>query len=160
MSAEAKHGSRVVSLAEVVEALDLQSDEVRSFLDPEAGKIITFNEEEASVARGGDWESAPDWMKPELPKIKRALDGERMLELPDRIHIDEWRMMQDFAEEEAQCACRTELISASHGAKAFRTFKDAVDRLGIEREWFAFREAAYQRLAREWLEQNNIPYRP
>ena len=91
----------VVSLEAVIEALDMQSDEVRSYLDPESGEILTFNEEEARIAKGDNWASAPDWMKAELPKIKRALEDDRLLELPDRVRIDEWRMMQDFAEEEA-----------------------------------------------------------
>ena len=150
----------VVSLTDIVEALDLQSDELHSYLDPESGEIITFNEEEARIAKGDDWASAPDWMKAELPKIKRALEDDRLLELPDRVHIDEWRMMQDFAEEEAQCHCRAELLSASHGPGAFRHFKDAVRRLGVEQAWYRHREAAYQRVAREWLEENNIPYTP
>jgi len=146
------------SLAAVVEALDMQSDDVRSFLDPESGEIITFNQEEAQIAERNDWASAPDWMKEQLPKIKRALDGDHVLELPDRVHIDEWRMMQDFADEEAQCHCRAELASASHGPGAFRRFKEAIGRLGLEQNWYRYREAAYQRVAREWLEENNIPY--
>ena len=147
-----------ISLAAVIEALDMQSDEVRSYLDPESGEIITFNDEEAQIAEGNDWESAPDWMKQQLPKIKRALDDDRMLPLPDRIHIDEWRMMQNFAAEDSQCACRHELSSAAGGAHAFRRFKDAVNRLGLEQAWYRYRDAAYHRVAQEWLEQNNIPY--
>lgn len=149
----------VVSLAEVVDALDLQSDELRSYLDPDSGEIITFNDEEAEMAQSGEWDAAPDWMKESLPKIKRALENERMLELPDRIHIDEWHMMQDFADEEAQCECRAALLSASHGPGAFKRFKDAVYRLGIEQAWFEYRERAYEQVARAWLEENGIAYR-
>jgi len=149
----------VVRLRDVVDALDLQSDELHSCLDPDTGEIITFNDEQASIAEGGDWESAPGWMKPDLPKIKRALEDERMLELPDRVHIDEWRMMQDFADADEHCPCRAELQSAVHGAGAFRRFKDAIRRLGLEEAWYRYREAAYQRVAREWLEENNIAYK-
>ena len=150
----------VVSLAEVVEALDLESDEMHSSLDAETGEIITFNEEMAGYAKSEDWDLAPDWMKELLPKIKRALEDDRMLELPDRVHIDEWRMMQDFAEEEEQCSCRAELVSACRGPGAFRRFKDAIYLLGVEQNWYRYREAAYQRIAREWLEEHNIAYRP
>ena len=155
-----KHEKPVVSLASVVAALDMQSDEVCSYLDLNSGEIVTFNQEEADIAERGDWESAPQWMKESLPKVKRALAQDGMLGLPDRIHIDEWRMMQEFAEEEAQCKCRAELVSASHGPQAFRRFRDAVYRLGIDKEWFAYREAGYERVAREWLEDNEITYKP
>ena len=88
----------IVSLRDVVEALDLESDELHSCLDPETGEIVTFNDEEARIAESGEWETAPEWMQEYLPKVKRALEDDRMLELPDRVHIDEWRMMQDFAD--------------------------------------------------------------
>ena len=149
----------VVSLRDVVEALDLQSDELQSYLDPDTGEIVTFSEEEAQIAESDDWEDAPEWMREFLPKVKRALEDDRMLELPDRVHIDEWRMMQDFAEEQEQCRCRPELLSAVHGAGAFRRFKDTIQRLGLEDSWYQYREAAFEQVAKEWLEENKIPYR-
>jgi hypothetical protein len=148
-----------ISLREVVEALDLQSDELCSYLDPETGEIITFSEEEAHIAESAEWETAPEWMQDSLPKIKRALDDDRILALPDRVHIDEWRMMQDFAERGEQCLCRAELLSAVHGSGAFRRFKQAIERLGLEQSWYRYREAAFERIAREWLEENKIAYR-
>src|SRR5271157_2008177 len=93
----------VISLRDIIEALDLQSDELSSYLDPDSGEIITFNAEEADIAERGDWDHAPGWMREYLPKIKRALEDDRVLPLPDRAHIDEWRMMQDFAEERDNC---------------------------------------------------------
>ena len=96
---------------------------------------MTFNEDEARMAESGKWESVPAWMQDYLPKVKRALEDDRMLELPDRVHIDGWRMMQDFALEEAQCRCRSELTSAVHGEGAFRRFKSAIQRPGLEDSW-------------------------
>ena len=149
----------IVSLREVVEALDLESDELHSYLDPDTGEIVTFNDDEARMAESGEWETAPAWMKEYLPKVKRVLENDRMLELPDRVHIDEWRMMQDFALEEAQCRCRFELTSAVHGDGAFRRFKNAIQRLGLEESWYQYRQAAFEQVAKEWLEENKIQYR-
>jgi hypothetical protein len=149
----------VVSLRDVVEALDLQSDELSSYLDPETGEIITFNREEASIAARGEWAKAPEWMKESLPKIKRALEDDRILELPDRVHIDEWRMMQTFAQENEQCKCREELDSAVHGTGAFRRFKEVIRQLGLEDEWFRYREGQYEQVAKDWLKENGIGYR-
>ncbi len=149
----------IVSLRDVVEALDLESDELHSYLDPDTGEIVTFNDDEARMAESGEWETAPAWMKEYLPKVKRVLEDDRMLELPDRVHIDEWRMMQDFAMEEAQCRCRSELTSAVHGEGAFRRFKNAIRRLGLEDSWYQYRQAAFEQVAKDWLEENKIPYR-
>jgi Uncharacterised protein family (UPF0158) len=149
----------VISLRDVVEALDLQSDELSSFLDPDSGEIITFNEEEASIAQADNWDNAPSWMRESLPKIKRALEDDRMLELPDQVHIDEWRMMQDFADEQADCHLRAKLADAVHGAGAFRLFRRTIAELGIEEIWRNYRNKAMERVARDWLEENNLRYR-
>ena len=149
----------VISLRDVIEALDLQSDELRSYLDPDSGEIITFNEEEARIAEGGDWDNAPDWMRESLPKIKRALEDERMLPLPDRVHIDEWRMMQDFADQQCDCNVRAKLMDAVHGDGAFRIFRRTIAQLGIEEVWHQYRDKAMEGVARHWLEENKLRYR-
>jgi len=149
----------VISLRDIIEALDLQSDELSSYLDPDSGEIITFNEEEAGIAERGDWENAPDWMREYLPKIKRALTDERILPLPDRVHIDEWRMMQDFAEERDNCSACAELQGAIHGPGAFRLFRRAIERLGLEDRWHQYRNEAMEHVARRWLEENKLKYR-
>lgn len=149
----------IISLRDVVEALDLQSDELSSYLDPDSGEIITFNEEQAGIAVRGDWDGAPQWMREVLPKIKRALEDDRILALPDRAHIDEWRMMQDFAEQQDNCHCRDALSDAVHGSGAFRLFRRTIARLGIEEQWRHYRDKAMERVARNWLEENKLKYR-
>ncbi len=149
----------VVLLRDVVEALDLESDELHSYLDPRTGEIVTFNDDEARLAESGQWDDAPAWMKEYLPKVKRALEDDEILELPDRAHIDEWRMMQDFALEGDQCQCHPELASATHGSGAFRRFKSAIRALGLEDKWYRYRESAFEQVARDWLEANKISYR-
>jgi hypothetical protein len=49
----------IVSLRDVVEALDLESDELHSYLDPDTGEIVTFNDDEARIAASGTWETSP-----------------------------------------------------------------------------------------------------
>ncbi len=149
----------VISLRDVVEALDLQSDELSSYLDPDSGEIITFNQEEADVAEHDDWSSAPEWMRESLPKIKRALEEDRMLPLPDRVHIDEWRMMQDFADQQEDCHCKAALADAVHGSGAFRLFRRTIARFGLEEQWRRYRDKAMERVARDWLEENKLKYR-
>jgi len=146
-----------VSLRDVVEALDLQSDELHSYLDQDTGEIVTFNEEEARLARGGEADEAPAWMQEYLPKVRRALDG-NMVQLPDRAHIDEWRMMQEFADGPENCHCRAELMSAAEGPNAFRRFRDALERYGLEDAWHLHRQAAYTEFAKDWLKENGISF--
>jgi len=149
----------VISLRDVIEALDLQSDELRSYLDSDSGEIVTFNQEEARIAQGGNWDNAPDWMRQSLPKIKRALEDDGMLALPDQVHIDEWRMMQDFAEAQCDCNARAKLTDSAHGPGAFPLFRRTIAQLGLEEMWHEYRNKAMEGVARQWLEKNKLRYR-
>ena len=69
-----------------------------------------------------------------------------------RRDIDEYGMMADFADRHHP----SELHSAISGRGAFRRFKDAVRRMGLEQEWYQFRDAEYKRVAQEWCEDCGI----
>ena len=49
-----------------------------------------------------------------------------------------------------------ELSRAIHRGGAFRKFKIAVRRLGIEDEWFRFRQSALEEIAKDWLEDQGV----
>jgi len=66
--------------------------------------------------------------------------------------------MERFAEARRDDRQRDELLDATHGRGAFRMFKSAVRRLGIEQEWYRFRDSALEEIAKEWLEPNGIEY--
>ena len=51
--------SKVMSLREIVAALEAASDDCTSYLDPETGEIIMVTEEERALAEDSCWEEAP-----------------------------------------------------------------------------------------------------
>jgi hypothetical protein len=85
----------VISLREVIAALEVASDDCASYLDPDTGEIITVTEEERHLAEDESWEDAPEWQREMLPKIRAVLESDRFLELPDRFDIHEWSIMED-----------------------------------------------------------------
>jgi hypothetical protein len=66
--------------------------------------------------------------------------------------------MEDFTAS-LPAAARDQLNHAMHGKGAFRRFKDTVIDLGIDQDWYAWRDAAYRKLAIEWCEDNNVKYK-
>ena len=44
------------------------------------------------------------------------------------------------------------------GSGAFRRFKDAVYKYGVEDEWYRYRDNAIKEFAIEWCRQNNIEF--
>jgi hypothetical protein len=149
----------VISLREVVEAMEALSDDWVSYLDPDSGEIITVTEEERRLAEGKSLDDIPEWQREVLPKIRAVLESDRFLELPDRFDIHEWSIMEGFARGHDNDRIRQELLDAIHGAGAFRMFRSLIRRLGIEQNWYQFREERLAEIAREWLEAHKLPYK-
>ena len=91
--------------------------------------------------------------------MREALESGDFLALPGKFEIHEWAMMEHFSSSEARAARREELLDAIHGAGAFRSFRSAIGRLGIEDEWFRFRQAAFEEIATDWLKAHDISFR-
>ena len=149
----------VISLREVVEAMEALSDDWVSYLDPDSGEIITVTEEERRLAEDESLDDVPEWQREVLPKIRAVLESGRFLELPDRFDIHEWSIMEGFARGHDNDRIRQELLDAIHGAGAFRMFRSLIRRLGIEQNWYQFREERLAEIAREWLEEHKLPYK-
>lgn len=150
--------SKVISLRDIIAAFEAASDDCTSYLDPETGEIIVVTEEERALAEDTRWDEAPDWQREMMPKIRAALDGDRFLELPDRFDIHEWSIMERFSRAQKIERIRSELLNAIHGAGAFRAFRNAIGRLGLEQSWYRFRDEALADLARSWLEEHKLQY--
>lgn len=149
----------VISLREVIEAMEAANEECASYLDPETGEIITVTEEERELVEEESLEDVPEWQREMLPKIRAALESDRFLELPDRFDIHEWSIMDEFSRAQGNERIRQELADAIHGAGAFRIFRSAIRRLGLEKSWHQFRDEAVAEIARNWLEEHKLPYK-
>jgi hypothetical protein len=94
--------AKVISLREIISALEAASDDCTSYLDPETGEIIVVTEEERTLAEDECWEEAPAWQREMMPKTRAALEGDRWLELPDRFDtFTSGQSWSDFREHRA-----------------------------------------------------------
>jgi hypothetical protein len=150
----------VISLRELIEAMEIQSDDCVSYLDPDTGEIVIVTREERRLAEETeDPQGLPHWQRQMLAKVRAVLASDHCLQLPDRFDIHEWSIVDRFARAQGSGRIRQELLDAIHGAGAFRMFRSTIRRLGIERSWFRFREEALAEIACHWLEDHNLPYR-
>ena len=107
----------IVSLREVVEALDLPGEGWAAYLNPDTGEIVTFSDEERHlVDEDIDLDELPDWRRDVLPNVREVLESDRFLRWPDRFEIHEWGIMERFAEGRPIGRQRDELLDAIHGA--------------------------------------------
>jgi hypothetical protein len=148
-----------VRLNDVIDALEMQSDEYSSFFDPESGQVVTVSGTLLSEARESADDEAPDlpaWQEQEWEIAKQIVSTGRFLDLPTKFDVHEWEIMEDFSQSVKSGRIRDDLLNAIHGAGAFRHFKDTLRRYRIEPAWFAFRAEALRQIAIDWCEENDI----
>jgi len=152
--------SVVVSLREVVDALDMQGDESRNYLDPATGKIVLISDEEIGLIEGeDDFSDLLEWQRESLPELRDAWNSGRLLALPDKFEIHEWNIMQRFADSREDEQCGQELAGAIHGRGAFRMFRDCLSRHDLVDDWHRFRNEKFEQIAKEWLKSHGLAYR-
>ena len=151
----------IVSLKEIVDAMDLPNEEWVSYLNPKTGEIVTVTDEDRHLVEDQDLDEAdlPDWQRESLPKVREALESGDFVALPDKWETHEWAMMERFSSSQASEARREELLDAIQGRGAFRSFRSAIRRLGIEDDWFRFRQLAFEEIAKDWLRAHDISFR-
>ena len=148
-----------IKLRDVVEAMDLPNQEWHSYMHHDTGEIVTVTDEECRLVEDdANPDDVPGWQRETLSKAREALESDRFLALPDSFEIHEWSIMERFAQGQSGDRPVEELLDALHGRGAFRMFRSAIRRLGVEDEWYRFRESAFEAIARDWLEDQGIAY--
>ena len=148
-----------VKLSAILEALEMQGDEVHAFLDRHTGEVVVLTDEELRAGEDGhDLSHYPEWQRDNIEQaaLVRADDGSRFVALPDRFEINEWEMMRDFALSVEDEAISGALLDAIQGRGAFRYFKDQVHARGLADPWYAFRDERYRQIASDWCEEQGL----
>ena len=149
----------IVSIKDVVDEMDVPSDEHSAFLNRHTGELVTLSSEELSAAEeDGEIDDYPEWQIEMIIKAKEVLDSDDYLPLPSKFDIHEYHIMEKFCYSVADDKIRGALLDKIRGSGAFRRFKDALQLNGIEEDWYSFRQNALEKIAIDWLELNQILY--
>ena len=131
-----------VKLSEVIDALDFTNDEIEYYYNPDTEEIFMSNI--------GDFE---DLNEDELDEL-----FEKSIMLPTRYDINEYEMMEDFAETINDTRLQNQLYISLNGSGAFRRFKDTCINFDIINDWYKFRDERYKEIAIDWCKENNIEF--
>ena len=128
-----------VKLSEVLNALDMTSDELRFFYSVKDEQVRMLpdeflDQEEVDRALRRDIKKHPD----------------DYIALPDRFAVNEYSIMRDFIAALPEDATQDRLFDAIRGKGAFRRFKNAISAAGLEDQWYAWRNQAFVEIARDW----------
>ena len=131
-----------VKLTEVIDSLDFTNDEIEYYYNPDTEEIFMSNI--------GEIESLNE---DELDEL-----FEKSIMLPTRYDIDEYEMMEDFAETIEDTRLQNQLYISLNGRGAFRRFKDTCINFDIIDDWYNYRDQKYKELAINWCKDNNIEF--
>ena len=93
----------------------------------------------------------------EQQELSEQLDAHGCVQLPSSHEIGDYDILTDFIETLTEGA-QDKLWPQVQGRGAFSRFKNTIIRLGIDQDWYAFKEDAYRKIAVEWCEDNEIEY--
>ena len=128
-----------VKLNEVIDALYFTDNEIEYYYNPDNGQIF--------ISNIGDFE---DLNEDELDEL-----FEKSIILPTRYDINEYKMMEDFAETIKDTRLQNQLYISLDGNGAFRRFKDTCINFDIIDDWYKFKDEKYKEIAINWCKDNN-----
>lgn len=154
-----------VKLKDIIDSLDVQMDEIRSYLNTETGEIITLSTEELDIAEESegevDFSEYPDWQRDAINEAMDVLDNKdthKYIELPDRWEINEYGIIESFCYSVNDEKIQNVLFSAIRGSGAFRRFKDIIHIYNLQDSWYQYRYEALRKIAIEWCKENDITF--
>ncbi|MCF2650698.1 MULTISPECIES: UPF0158 family protein [unclassified Bacillus (in: firmicutes)] len=149
-----------VKLEDIVEGMEMQSDDNRSFLNLDTGEIVHVSQEALLIAEDSeDYEHLSEWQQDE---VKIALDivesFGKYAALPSQFDIYEYDMMESFCYSLSDVKMQDVLLNSIRGKGAFRRFKDNIHRLGMTYTWDDYRDLEYKEIAKGFCERKGIDY--
>lgn len=128
-------------------AIAMESDDGEGewYLDKVTGEIILFT----------------DYENDEIREKRQQLEEnpERFLHIEANASQDAFELMEEFVDSIANESVQKVLFRALNERKPFRRFKDELLNFPeVRQQWFAYKNASEEKIAREWLDANNIQF--
>ena len=151
--------SVIVSLTKVSEEIDSLVEGFTAYLNTQTGELYSFADDVLiSLEVESDDAELPGWEREERAKAREICDSDDWIELPSKVDLHEWDLMEEFSLSIEVSRLREELLNAIRGRGAFRYFKDTIHRHGISEQWYAFRAAGIAAVVADWLDDEGIAY--
>lgn len=135
-----------IELSEIIERLELADMECACYYDRQRDEFLDVFDGMVNAIHNLEW----------IEEIEANETG-NYVSLPDPFDINKYQMMQNFVTSLPFGDKQSSLCRAINGRGAFRRFKNKIYQFGLEKEWYQFRDKCYEKIAREWCQENNIP---
>jgi hypothetical protein len=147
-----------VKLKGLIEAMQWQMDEYTTYFHKKSGEFVSISDAEFRAAEAA--ENEVNFLDVEEDGVKIAIDmlenSADYIELPSSYDIHEYEMLKRFCLAVENDQAKNILLIAIKGTGAFRRFKEMIRELGMEDDWYRFRDEAYKEIAIDWCKANSI----
>ena len=134
-----------VKLEDIIEAMEFAGMETEYYYDTQNEKVVMLLDGMV------DGEDNPEFFE----DIKEGF-VEDYIPLPGQYDINEYRIMEEFIYELPAGNDQDVLARTIQGRGAFRRFKDKLYDLNLQKQWYQYRDEAYEKIARQWCERHKI----
>jgi hypothetical protein len=141
-----------IDAEDLINALEDHSDSFDYFLDLENGNVVSLLRDDFE----DEFEEDPVDLDGYNHEIVEN-NPERFIFINPIDSRESFKIMEDFAETILNDLIKNTLRSALSERKPFRNFKDELGHLPeIQKEWYKYHEIEMQKIAYEWLRDNDI----
>ncbi|MCR4302870.1 MAG: UPF0158 family protein [Gallionella sp.] len=149
-----------VDLKKIVEGIEFQGDESRSYLKISSGKVVLFTDEAIVAAESDDDLSEhAEWFREAIEQAREFINNEEdYISLPSKHEFHEYSVMEEFISSLPIEEQRDELLSLIKGKGAFARFKHGLERFLLQERWYQYRDQALAELAKGWCRDNGIEF--
>ena len=118
-----------VDLKKIVEGIEFQSDESRSYLKKSSGEVVLFTDEEIAAAESDeDLSVHAEWYREAIEQAKEFVNNEDdYIPLPSKFEFHEYSVMEEFILSLPIEEQRDELLSLIKGKGAFARFRQGLE---------------------------------
>ena len=134
-----------VKLEDIIEAMEFAGMETEYYYNTKNERILMLYD---GMVNGED--------NPKLFEDIKEGFVEDYIPLSGQYDINEYRIMEEFIYELLEGKNQDVLERAIQGRGAFRRFKDKLYDLNLEKQWYQYRDEAYEKIVRQWSERHKI----
>ena len=129
-------------LDDVIEALELRSDEGHYFYAVDTEEVVYVTIDDLRMAEDGEiTDDLPEWQKDMVETAADIIENwDNHIKLPTQFDINEYNIMSEFCYSLESKTIRNQLLNAIKGSGAFRRFKTSIQHIGIEKQWYSFKD--------------------
>jgi aminoglycoside 6'-N-acetyltransferase I len=143
---------------------DDSEDRYTAYFDKRDGKVHGFEDRFLGYAEDGETPNNLTARELECGEDAKAFldsfDEDALVPLPGKYDFREYDVMEEFGELQANSDNAGKILDAIRGNGAFRKFRAAVERLGLLKEWYAYRDRAFRDFVMSWCDRYGIDYIP